>query len=813
MARGSRDDRRTRRALDELGAAAKQLARGQRVDALAVVDAYLVLDAEELARQSSLQTATWKIVGAALDEIAKRPPANTAITAWMPRLDKAPELVRAPTEPADIGPARWWALTRAALAGRLYSTAAQGWRHLSAEAHARAPRLASLIEAWLTPPHVLTDDQIEAVSVCISRLQGQPPATIGARSTDPRLGYEGQKPAAKLPLDASNADIVQWVERVAAGTTGLASQVRASARPMAPARAAMLWAEAAPFLLREALHKDAPEVASQLAEALEAQRVAGFTPTRALLDDLDLAYRWLGGNLAQITSRGSEATKSLLAYSKVALAAVTSDARHRVPAMRALSTVPIQAVVYSEPLQNLIVALLEPDRNQPATAPPAHADGEALGAFWLWVLAVWDPDVEADDVVLIEAVEGVVDAVMRSPGVVTKTLNRMTADVRVQIYECITMSFAYDLVIRFSTWLLPLLPPTGRFELLNAVLDFTNTLDDEERGSETLPPELRADLDALLEDGLSPRKAVDQLLAGAPQLLRVNLRDELIAYATAPRVTSPVTSALWSELGPEAIKHSGRVWAAALRHANTSESRRRLIEIDTRDVANAGEWAERAHAIFNEMDTDAFDDLMWAFINRFGPSIEALREAFRRQERCPCRFLLGFAYQIIKVEHLAGLPDSPETKSARRLFPDACKRFERALEGAAARTKSKAASKKSTRGEPAEKPPSKKRSDRASAEGAAGAKPKAKSKAKAKAETKAETKKPTETDTKKPTEADKKKPTEADTKKPTKAETKKPTKAKAEAPVADPAPETKKRARTPKAAQIALPIPPDRGSP
>jgi hypothetical protein len=803
MARGSRDDRRSRRALDELAAGAKQHARGQRVDAIALVDAYLVLDADERAGQSALLTALWKIVGAALDELAKRPPANAILTAWITRLDKAPELICAPTEPAEVGPNRWWALTRAALAGRLYANATQGWRHVADEAHEKAPRLASLVEAWLTPPHVIPDEQLAATAEIISRLEGQLPASISARANDPRLGFDTNKPAAKLSANASDADIVGWVERVAAGTSGLAAQIRGSARAMAPDRAAVLWAEAAPFILREALRKDAPELAGQLADAFEAQRAARRPPTKALRDDLELAQGWLSAKLSQVLHPGPEASKSIAAYARIALEAIALDARHRDVVMRALTSVPTEAMIHTEPIEKLVLSLLERRRTTPASSKVVLEEDKTLVDFWLWALATWEPDACTNEDAFIAAAEGVVEVVMSSPEAVAKALNQMSREVRARVYQCFAMSLDATVVIRLSTWLVPLLQPSRRGELLTALLEFTDALDDEERGGGALPPGVRDELDRLIEDGLSPKQAVDRLLAELPPPMRLAIRDALLAYATAPDDTHPLTAALWSALGPEAIKHAGRLWHLALEHATTPGSRRRLIEVDTKDAATPGEWAERAHRIFGVVGVNGIHDLMEAFASHFGRSVGAYREAFRQQVKCPCGFLLALAKEIMRLEHEAGLPQSAEMKSAWRLFPDQCKWFELTLKGFPAVGRKKGTSKKSAPREPAKKADSKKSSGGANAEGGA--------KAKAKAPEKDATKKPA----KDPAKATKKDATTKPGKDPAEATaedtTKKPPKDTPQSPVVESAPEPKKRRRTPKGGQIPLPMPLERG--
>lgn len=642
----------------------KAMRRGQRPAVFMVLDAWLDVPAED--RAPHLEWVQ-RLVGKALDEARAKPLNHAALLDWQRRLERAPELVQGPSEAVEVAVERWWTLLRAALVGRHLPLAKQLWPRLSAETQSRAPALARLVEAWLEgavegPPEAL--------------LRELTPALAGLVPASPR---EVERVPHIQSLPSSREQVRDWVEDLFAlpGRFGpVSSLLRSTARSATPEVRAWLMTEAAPFVLREALttrsaaalgaYADAVEQAlevemSDLAIALAFAREQALSlqepkpsPAKRKASRFDEDFDTEG------PSSPDERVELFIRLARLALAKAPTLREQVVEALYRLGQFRLE---FSAGLAEFFRALL-------GSAPPTPK-------LWVWAAATFDfqHKGELDD--FVDALADTTAAVLDDPATTVAELERMSPKYARRAVAFVSVML--DPRVR-EEFLFKLWPHTGdgllRDELQDVftglILEYDEAESPEVDRHPLLTDELEFEMDELLDEGLTPEDAADQLIEQVPRKQRAELRAALIAFANQPPPPIAASSrSLWQRFGPHAVRHDVERLDEGLHYIEDPPSRVPLILAALERFDDVEACVEFAHETADLSDPTLFlPDFLRALVERFGHTVETWEAAVRSQGGCRCDVtaILGVAW--LHAAAKGGAPLSIILDKVKSLFPE-----------------------------------------------------------------------------------------------------------------------------------------------
>lgn len=652
------------RALADLENFDKAMRRGQRPAVFMVLDAWLDVPAED--RAPHLEWVQ-RLVGKALDEARAKPLNHAALLDWQRRLERAPELVQGPSEAVEVAVERWWTLLRAALVGRHLPLAKQLWPRLSAETQSRAPALARLVEAWLEgavegPPEAL--------------LRELTPALAGLVPASPR---EVERVPHIQSLPSSREQVRDWVEDLFGlpGRFGpVSSLLRSTARSATPEVRAWLMTEAAPFVLREALttrsaaalgaYADAVEQAlevemSDLAIALAFAREQALSlqepkpsPAKRKASRFDEDFDTEG------PSSPDERVELFIRLARLALAKAPTLREQVVEALYRLGQFRLK---FSAGLAEFFRALL-------GSAPPTPK-------LWVWAAATFDfqHKGELDD--FVDALADTTAAVLDDPATTVAELERMSPKYARRAVAFVSVML--DPRVR-EEFLFKLWPHTGdgllRDELQDVftglILEYDEAESPEVDRHPLLTDELEFEMDELLDEGLTPEDAADQLIEQVPRKQRAELRAALIAFANQPPPPIAASSrSLWQRFGPHAVRHDVERLDEGLHYIEDPPSRVPLILAALERFDDVEACVEFAHETADLSDPTLFlPDFLRALVERFGHTVETWEAAVRSQGGCRCDVtaILGVAW--LHAAAKGGAPLSIILDKVKSLFPE-----------------------------------------------------------------------------------------------------------------------------------------------
>lgn len=669
MARAnSSRDKKQGRALADLESFDKAVRRGQRPAVLMVLDAWLEVPAED-----RIPHFEWvqRLVGKALDELRAKPLAHAALLDWQRRLERAPELIQGQSEAVEVAVERWWTLLRSALLGRQISLAKQLWPRLSAETQSRAPALARLVEAWLEgaaegPPEALLRELGPA-------LAGLAPASSREVERVPHI----------QSLPTSREQIRDWAEDLfgLSGRFGpVSGLLRSTARAATPEVRAWLMTEAAPFVLREALMTRSAAALGAYADAVEQALevetgdlaiALGFAREQALSfqepkpspskrkaphfdEDFDLDG----------PSSPDDRVELFIRLARLALAKAPTLREQVLEALYGLGHFRLK---FSAGLGELWRALL-------GSAPPTPK-------LWVWAAATFDfqHKGELDDFAdaLADTLSDARAAVLDDLATTVAELERMNPKYARRAVAFVSVML--DPQVR-EEFLFKLWPHTGdgllRDELQHVftglILEYDEAESPEVDRHPLLTDELEFEMDELLDEGLTPEDAADQLIEQVPRKQRAELRAALIAFANQP--PPPIaasSSSLWQRFGPHAVRHDVERLEEGLHYVEDQASRVSLILAAMERFDDVGACVEFAHETGDLSAPFLFlPDFLKALVERFGDTVETWEVAVRSQGGCRCDFTATLGVAWLHAAAKSGTSFSTTLDELKSLFPE-----------------------------------------------------------------------------------------------------------------------------------------------
>ena len=674
MARGSREDKRQQRANDELSALEKAMRRGQRPDPITTIDNYLELaPPERAAHFDFVQT----VVARVLDDMGVRAPANAILIAWCPRLERAPELVRGRDEPEATALERWWGLMRACLVGRLPALAQRLWLRLAPAASATAPQLERLIAAWLEDAGAsLSDGEFEALRPTLEAL------AAARREFDARLGKESPRQLDALAPTSSEADVRAFVETIFLARSVALSQLRGVARGLSRENASRVWAEAAPFLLRDALARDSVELLRGFAEASE--NAGG----KVLVADVETALRW---SFAQALAQ--------------ARAASPKDARHASGGDHAglFARLAITALELAPQLAERIEGMLlqqSPDR-VPFTPELVQLLARLLratsrlpsAALWTWVMGVVPHKTKVDHSALAAPLSASLPPLLEAPRALAEALARLSKQVQHDLFDTAFKVLSSPLLVELLAGLWPVTNAGLRQFLTVLFDDLVERLDREgaprktnakgRSGGPPIPPEFERALDDMIDDGESVESALEMVLEDMPPPLAIMMRSALLDYARkGPAGPSEAGIALWSRLGRDIVAQSPNLLPDGLRHVPDPDTRLAFVDVVLASHERLEDWIELTHRILQSDGSKLFATLMGRTAERFGDTIDTWRRAHIAQSHCDCFYSEGIAKRLIAAYSEAGDVPPAFVRELKGRFPEVVRIYERYMKPA-----------------------------------------------------------------------------------------------------------------------------------
>lgn len=667
MARAtSSRDKKQGRALADLESFDKAMRRGQRPAVFMVLDAWLEVPAED--RAPHLEWVQ-RLVGKALDEARTKPLSHASLLDWHRRLERAPELVRGQGDAVELEVERWWTLLRAALLGRQFVLARQLWPRLSDKTQSQAPALARLVEAWLEgaaegPPDALLRELTPA-------LAGLVPAS--SREVERVARVES------LPSSPSREQVRDWVEDLfgLAGRSGpVSGLLRSAARAASPETRAWLMTEAAPFVLREALMTGSAAALGAYADAVEQALdvetgdlaiALAFAREQALAlqepkpspgkrrasrfdEDVDLDG----------PSSPDERVELFIRLARLALAKAPTLREQVVEALYRLGQFRLK---FSAGLAEFFRALL-------GSAPPTPK-------LWVWAAATLEFLYKGETDDFADALADTMAAVLEDPATTVAELERMNPKYARRAVAFVSVMLDTQLREEF---LFKLWPHTGdgllRDELQHVftglILEYDEAESPEVDRHPLLTDELEFEMDELLDEGLTPEDAADQLIEQVPRKQRAELRAALIAFANQPPPPIAASSrSLWQRFGPHAVRHDVERLDEGLHYIEDPPSRIPLILAALERFDDVEACVEFAHETADLSDPTLFlPDFLRALVERFGHTVETWEAAVRSQGGCRCDVtaILGVAW--LHAAAKGGAPLSIILDKVKSLFPE-----------------------------------------------------------------------------------------------------------------------------------------------